>query len=195
MKYTINVQAICDCNGRFTDVDIKWPSILHDARIFANSEVQKGYTKGKFKLYHEELIPGDELIPQILLGDPAYPLLPYFMKEYAVYQGNNEVMFNTMLRSARNQIECAFGRLKARWRIFLRPMDLKFEDIPDIILACFVLHNFCEERNIEPILVDMDRVIIMERRNAPTKDILYTYNSKDGGAIRDAITRYFAEYL
>ena len=23
MKYTINVQAICDCNGRFTDVDIK----------------------------------------------------------------------------------------------------------------------------------------------------------------------------
>ena len=83
MKYTINVQAICDCNGRFTDVDIKWPGSLHDARVFANSEVQKGYTKGKFKLYYEELIPGDDLIPQILLGDPAYPLLPYVMKEYA----------------------------------------------------------------------------------------------------------------
>ena len=102
MKYTINVQAICDCNGRFMDVDIKWPSSLHDARVFANHEVQKGYTKGKFKLYYEELIPGDELIPEILLGDPAYPLLPYVMKEYAVCQGNNEVMFNTMLRSARN---------------------------------------------------------------------------------------------
>ena len=102
MKFTINVQAICACNGRFTDVDIKWPGSLHDARVFANSEVQKGYTKGKFKLYYEELIPGDELIPEILLGDPAYPLLPYVMKEYAVYQGNNEVMFNTMLSSARN---------------------------------------------------------------------------------------------
>ena len=195
MKYTINVQAICDCNGRFTDVDIKWPDSHHDARVFANSEVQKGYTKGKFKLYYKKLIPGDELIPQILLGDPAYPLLPYVMKEYAVCQGNNEVMFNTMLRPARNQIECAFGRLKARWRILLRPMDLKLEDIPDIILACFVLHNFCEERNIEPILADMDRVIIMECGNAPTKDIVYTYNTKDGGAIRAAITRYFAEYL
>ena len=164
-------------------------------RVFTNSEVQKGYTKGKFKLYYEELIPGDDVIPQILLGDPAYPLLPYVMKEHAVCQGNNEVMFNTMLRSARNQIECAFGCLKARWRILLRPMDLKLEDIPDIILACLVLHNFCEERNIEPILADMDRVIIMERGNAPTKDIVYTYNTKDGGAIRDAITRYFAEYL
>ena len=60
------------------------------------------------------------------------------MKEYAVCQGNNEVMFNNMLRSARNQIECAFGRPKAPWKILLRPMELKFEDIPDIVLACFV---------------------------------------------------------
>ena len=101
MKYIIKVQAICDFNGRFTDADFKWPGSLHDARVFANSEVQKGYTKGKFKLYYEELIPGDELIPQILLGNPASPLLPYVMKEYAVCQGNNEVMFNTMLRSAK----------------------------------------------------------------------------------------------
>ena len=67
-------------------------------------------------------------------------------------------------------------------------MDLELEYIPDIVLACFVLHNFCEERNIEPILVDMDRVIIMERVNAPTKDKVNTYNTKDGRAIRDAIT-------
>ena len=33
MKYTINVQAICGCNGIFTDVDIKWPGSLHDARV------------------------------------------------------------------------------------------------------------------------------------------------------------------
>ena len=64
--------------------------------------MQNDYTKGKIKLYYEELIPGDELIPQILLGDPAYLLLPYVMKEYAVCQGNNEVIFNVMLRSARS---------------------------------------------------------------------------------------------
>ena len=123
------------------DADIKWPGSLHEARVFANSEVQKGYIKGKFKLCYEELLPGDELIPQILLGGPAYPLLPCVMKEYAVCQDNNEVMFNTMLRSVRNQIELAFGRLKARRRILLRLMELRFEDIPDIVLACFVLHK------------------------------------------------------
>ena len=104
-------------------------------------------------------------------------------------------MFNTMLRSATNQIECAFRRLKARWRILLRLMELKLEEIPDVVLACFVLHNFCDERNIEPVLADIDRVIIMKRVNATTKDIVYTYSTKDGRVIRHAITRYFAEYL
>ena len=65
-------------------------------------------------------------------------------------------------------------------KILLRPMDLKLQDVPDIVLACFVLHIFCEERNIEPILADMNSFIIMERVNALTKDILYIYNAKDG---------------
>ena len=101
-------------------------------------------------------------------------------------------MISTMLIFARNQIACAFGRLRARWRILLGLMDLKLEDITDIVLARFVLHIVCEERNTEPVLANTDRVIVMERVNPPTKDIVYT---KDGEAIRDAITQYFVEYL
>ena len=46
------------------------------------------------------------------------------MKEHATCTTNEEVIFDEMLRSVRNQIECAFGRLKARWRILNRPMDI-----------------------------------------------------------------------
>ena len=39
-----------------------------------------------------------------------------------------EVIFNSMLRSARNQVECAFGRLKARWAILTRKIDVHVPD-------------------------------------------------------------------
>ena len=39
------------------------------------------------------------------------------MKEFASARTNEEAIFNNMLRSATNPIECAFGRLKARWQI------------------------------------------------------------------------------
>ena len=195
MKYTLNVQAICDHSGKFLDVDIKWPGSLHDARVFPNSEIQKRYSNINFKLFHKELIPGDEDVPQLIIADPAYPLLPYVMKEYTTCNSNAEVIFNNMLRAARNQIECAFGRLKARWRILLRPIDLKLDDVPDIIFACIVLHNFCESKNIELNPEDVDRIIIEERSNTPSIDRIYSYFTKDGAKIRDAINRYFNEYL
>ena len=74
-----------------------------------------------------------------------------------------------MLRSARNQIECAFGRLKARWRILLRPMDIPVDKLPNIIFACFVLHNFCERQNADLDTQMVDQIILNERSNTDSR--------------------------
>lgn len=112
--YTINCQAICDDYGRFTNVEVKWPGSVHDARVSSNSTVPKNLCGSVFPLYYKDLLPEEEPVSQIILGDPAYPLLPYLMKEYGSGNADEEVVFNQLLRSARNQIECAFGRLKGR---------------------------------------------------------------------------------
>ena len=69
------------------------------------------------------------------------------MKEYQTCVENKQVDSNNLLRSARNQIECAFGRLKARWRLLTRTVDLKFEIVPAVVYRCFFLRNFCESKN------------------------------------------------
>ena len=149
MKYSINCQAICDEKGLSIDVDLRWPGSVHDARVYNNCEINKKFKGNKFPPFYKEDIPGCTPVPPILLGDPAYPLLQNVMKEYSSAVDNRQINFHNRLRSTRNQIECAFGRLKARWRVLNRSVDVDLDFAITLIYTCFVLHNFCEINNIE----------------------------------------------
>ena len=119
MKFSLYVQGVCDHEGRFLDVDCSWPGSVHGTIVFSNSSVHKLFQESRIPNIERRLNEDDSLsIGRVLLGDPAYPLLPGLMKEFAKCSSNGEVIFNRTLRSVRNQIECAFGRLKG-WRRIL----------------------------------------------------------------------------
>ena len=62
-----------------TDLVVKGPGSLHESIIFLNSLINAKIRIGE--------IPKCEKV--CLFGDPAYPLLPFLMKEYPRRRGKN----------------------------------------------------------------------------------------------------------
>lgn len=190
--FSLSVQAVCDYKGMFMDVECRWPGSVHDAKVFANSSINAKLRNNKLPTAFQTPVPGGVKIPNYLIGDPAYPLLPFCMKEYETCASNEQVIFNNMLRSARNPIECAFGRLKARWAILNTKMDIKLDLVPTIIYACFVLHNYCEKNNmyIDEDLVECQIECMKENEarfnNVP--DPIYSSDVGEGSVVRRTLT-------
>ena len=121
--HSLNVQAVCNYKGAFMDVECKWPGSVHDAKVFANSSICKRLRSSDLPTIFQTISNSEVKIPNYLIGDPAYPLLPYCMREYSTCKSNEEAVFNVMIRSARNPIECVFGHIQLN--VNVRVIQLK----------------------------------------------------------------------
>lgn len=121
------------------------PGSCHDAIAFANSNLFK---------YNEKMIPKGTKrikgvnIPFLTLGDPAYPLQPWLMKNYTYdsRMSKEEDSFNAYMNTARVTVEIAIGRLKGRFRRIQKAIDMKVSFAPKLVASCCVLHNIIETR-------------------------------------------------
>ena len=111
--YSLNVQVVSYCKGYFMDVDCRWPGSCYDAKVYANSSINRKMHNKEISIIYKQIIPGEAKIAKYLVGDPSYPLTSFCMKEHESCKSNAETVFNRMLRKAQNSIKCVYGRLKA----------------------------------------------------------------------------------
>ena len=89
-----------------------------------------------------------------------------------------------MLREARTPIECAYGRLKARWGILNEKIEFKLESIPTIILR--ILDLFQNQQIFQ-------RNIQNSQENLPDK--ICSGNTTEGIHVRNLLTEYNSQSL
>ena len=142
--YSILLQAVVDHKYCFTDIYIGWPGSVHDARVFANSELYQNGRNGTLFPQSNLQLDGND-VPVVILGDAAYPLMSWLLKPFPHGALNRQQQrFNYRLSRARMVTENAFGRLKGRWRCLLKKLEVYINNAPVVVAACCILHNICE---------------------------------------------------
>jgi len=125
-------------------VDIGGKGKQCDSTIFQNSELSKRFCHGSFQIPAAKYVMNSHIkLPYVLVADEAFPLTMFMMRPYP--RNNLDIrkkVFNYRLSYARRSVECAFGILTARWRIYGKPIIASISTARKIIQATIVLHNF-----------------------------------------------------
>ncbi|KAK0149992.1 putative nuclease HARBI1 [Merluccius polli] len=171
-RHSINVQLVCDADLIITNCVVKWPGSVHDARILRESALYRDLQTNR---------PDG-----IILGDSAYPLLPWLMTPFLTANTPAQARFNTAHCRARCAIERSNGVLKRRFAC-LNYLRAEPQKACNITLACIVLHNIATKRNV-PLCADNDAP---EPLGDPDQPPAFCQNEQTGRATRDAIVRHY----
>lgn len=142
--------AVCDANYCFLYVDVGAYGKSNDSTIFKESLFYKRVSDETFDI--PAPMPITDLdntsLPFIFVGDDAFGLSKHIMCPYVGHQLTHiKKIFNYRLSRAGRYIECTFGIMANKWRVFHRPLQVNIDFAEVIILACCVLQNYVRRRD------------------------------------------------
>ncbi len=126
--FSVNVQAICNSNMKFTNIVARWQGSAHDSTIFNNSTCCANFENRRYHQY-------------LLLGDAGYPCRNYLMTPLNAPRTASEHLYNEAHVRTRNVIERVFGVWKRRFPVLALGIRLNLQTAFAIIVATAVLHN------------------------------------------------------
>lgn len=154
-RHSLIILAIVGPEYEFLCIDVGGYGRNSDGGIFEESLIGQKFAKRQFNLPEDKPLPGKaDPLPHVLVGDQAFALAPYLMRPFPYEQSKDDARkdkFNSCLSRARRVVENAFGILAMKFRIFLRPIDLKLNKIKLVISAACVLHNYLRSQSCDDV--------------------------------------------
>ncbi|XP_045077608.1 protein ALP1-like [Coregonus clupeaformis] len=134
--YSVVLLAVVDAIYCFRVVYVGANSKGSDGGTHRDSPFGQALQDGT--LHHSLGLKTWDPFPHVFVGDEAFPLRPNLMRPYAGRQlplPKPVRIFNKRLSRARLVVECAFGILAARWRMFRRVLGLSPSDVDACVKA------------------------------------------------------------
>lgn len=191
--FSIVLLAVCDADYKFICIDVGAYGKCSDSSIFKNSTLYNKLVNNNLRIPEKKTISNNGIpMPYVIVGDEAFGLSENLMRPYGGRSlTDKKRIFNYRLSRARRYVECTFGILANKWRIFHRPIDVREEFAIAIVQACCVLHNFVRDRDgykfsdtlyVPPELqeIPQDRTSRSSRSSACYRDLFADYFMNDG---------------
>lgn len=195
--HSVILMAVVDANLSFVLVDIGAQGRKSDSGVFRTSNIGIGFEENLLNVPNPSPLRKDNklILPYTLVGDEAFALTNYLMRPYPKSGTLNirKKIFNYRLSRARRTVECAFGLLRGRWRIFAKPIIASMETTQKIIQATICLHNFILKR--ESVIPANDSILNSSfEETAGMKNVGRTGSnaySRNAANFREKLAAYF----
>ena len=126
---SLNIQAVVNHRGAFTNLVYRWPGSVHDTRILKESDLQQ--------------VPDLHLMGKYyLLGDQGYKCQTNLLTPYPTEESDEKEYYNLMLSKTRVKVECVFGQVKRKFACLSKRPDLSPFMMVQVVKACAFLWNF-----------------------------------------------------
>lgn len=192
-EFSIVLMALVDADYRFIAVDVGAYGRNSDGGIFRSSQLGKSLQTKTLNIPEDKFLPETNIaLPNVFVGDEAFPLLPNLMRPYPGAQAANEEakrIYNYRHSRARRVSENAFGIMTKKFRIFYKKFNISPEHLDIITLACTALHNFLRNDSCfwQPGELDNEELL------AGLNDLLNIGGNfqRDAFEIREQFKQYF----
>lgn len=156
--FSVVLQGVVDANCQFIAIDVGGYGKQSDGGTFQASDFYKRLITNEIHLPEPAFLPDTNVkAPYVFLGDEAYPLLDFLIREQNIPLGQE--CFNNRLSRARKTVECDFGILYAKWRLISKAIETDVNTADKIIRCVCILHNLVLKREgFERHLTDVDLI-------------------------------------
>lgn len=150
--FSIVLMAVVDPDYKFITIDVGSQGRFSDGNVFSTGVLAKKMLNHTLHLPAPTVLPPLlDPTPYVFVGDEAFPLSENLMRPYpkrSVTDNFENKVFNYRLSRARQTVECAFGILASRFRVFRTPFEIKVESVINVVKAACVLHNYLRKHSL-----------------------------------------------
>ncbi|KAM4045383.1 uncharacterized protein ACNLHF_009211 [Anomaloglossus baeobatrachus] len=189
--FSVVILALVDTDYRFIYAGIGAYGSASDARIFRSSRLAQWLQENSLLIPPPVALPGTSgpLAPYVMVADAGFALSKHVMRPYPRRSiDDRKQYFNYRLTKARRYVECSFGILSNKWRIYQTTIQLQPNSVKSVIKATIVFHNFCRIHEGGPYVDDEFQI---NHDVNPTGEPMSHNSVTSGLQIRNLFTDYF----